>query len=256
MGKWKIGVLVDNLEIGIMPGIEKAAELGADGIQVYCVEGEMAPANMGAAKRKAFKKRLADLKLTLAALCGDTGRGFFKPELIDLQIKDAKAFMDLATDLGTNVVTTHFGRFPKDEKDAAWGMCFEALRKIGEYGASKGVYYASETGLEQPAGLLEFLKKVDHPNIKVNYDPANLAYQGFDQIGGVKILKGYIVHTHAKDYKRAGEETLLGKGDVNFPEYLKALSASGYNGFLTIEREEGNTRVEDVAAGIKFLRTF
>jgi len=256
MAKWQVGVLVDNLELGVAQGLETAAELGADGVQIYCTEGEMAPANMDAAARKAFRKNLKVLGLALSALCGDTFKGFFDPATIEDQVRDAKSFIDLAADLGTDVVTTHFGRFPKDENDPKWEMCFKALREIGKHAASKGVFYASETGLESPQDLLEFLKKVRSANIKVNYDPANLVHNGFDQVGGVKILKGYIVHTHAKDYIKGGDETPLGQGDVDYPRYLEALEAIGYKGFLTVERETGNNRVDDVASAIKYLKSF
>ena len=76
MGKWKVGVLVDNLKIGIGEGIEKAAELGADGVQIFCTEGEMLPGAMDAEARKAFRRKLDSFGLALSALCGDTFKGF------------------------------------------------------------------------------------------------------------------------------------------------------------------------------------
>jgi len=256
MGKWKIGILVDNLNLGVRPGVEKAAQLGADGVQIYCTSGEMAPKSMSASARRDFKKSLADLKLALSALCGDTFKGFFDPKTVDEQVRDAKSFIDLARDLGTNVVTTHFGRFPKDKNDKAWEMAFGALREVGKYAAERGVSYASETGLESPADLVEFLKRLNSPAVKVNYDPANLCYNGFDHLGGVVILRNYIVHTHAKDYKKGGSEMPLGQGEVDYPKYLAALDAAGYRGFLTIERESGEDVVGDMAAALKYLRTF
>jgi len=41
---------------------------------------------------------------------------------------------------------------------------------------------------------------------------------------------------------------------VAWKPYLAALSAIGYDGFLTIEREEGEDRYGDIAKGVKFLR--
>ena len=49
-------------------------------------------------------------------------------------------------------------------------------------------------------------------------------------------------------------ELALGSGDVNFPDYLKALDKIGYSGSLTIEREAGENRLEDVKNGVAFLR--
>ena len=215
----------------------------------------MAPASMDAAARKAFVSHLKDFNVALSALCGDTFKGFFDKDTVKQQVTDAKSFIDLAADLGTNVVTTHFGRFPEAKDDPSWQQAIDALQgNRRAWRAKRGVYYASETGLESPEDLKRFLEKVNSPNIKVNYDPANLHANGFDHIGGVEILKKHIVHTHAKDFKRGEGEVPLGEGGVDFPAYLKALEKTGYAGFLTIEREGGDNRVGDVEAGIRFLR--
>ena len=49
-------------------------------------------------------------------------------------------------------------------------------------------------------------------------------------------------------------ELPLGEGDVNFDVYLPALAATGFNGFLTIEREVGNQPEKDIALAVEFLR--
>ena len=98
---------------------------------------------------------------------------------------------------------------------------------------------------------------------------------GDDPVQAVYTLKDYIVHTHAKDGRRlhyVDPEVLygmvesemladnsyielpLGQGDVDFPNYLKALDAIGYTGFLTIEREVGEDPQADIALAVRFLQ--
>ena len=48
-------------------------------------------------------------------------------------------------------------------------------------------------------------------------------------------------------------EYKLGDGGVPFPEYIAALKEVGYDGFLTIEREAGATRFEDIRHAVAFL---
>ena len=48
-------------------------------------------------------------------------------------------------------------------------------------------------------------------------------------------------------------ELPLGEGDVDFPNYLKALEEIGFKGFLTIEREVGGDPARDIGAAVKFL---
>ena len=49
-------------------------------------------------------------------------------------------------------------------------------------------------------------------------------------------------------------ELPLGEGDVNFDVYLPALAATGFNGFLTIEREVGDNPEKDIALAVEFLK--
>ena len=49
-------------------------------------------------------------------------------------------------------------------------------------------------------------------------------------------------------------EMPLGKGKVDFPAYLKALDDIGYKGFLTIEREVGDTPEQDIRDAVVFLK--
>ena len=43
-------------------------------------------------------------------------------------------------------------------------------------------------------------------------------------------------------------------GNVDFKNYLKALDDIGYHGFLTIEREAGNNREDDIRTAVDFLK--
>ena len=45
-GEFKIGIISDMLRLPFKESILKCAGLGADGIQLYAVEGEMAPENL------------------------------------------------------------------------------------------------------------------------------------------------------------------------------------------------------------------
>ncbi|MBN1918640.1 MAG: sugar phosphate isomerase/epimerase [Verrucomicrobia bacterium] len=260
MGEWKIGVMIESFRLGVRAGVEKAAALGADGFQIYCTSGEMDPDAMTTERRLDFVDFVRDQGLVISALCGDLGKGLLDAEANAWVVPKCKAFVDLAVDLGTRVVTTHIGHLCDDEHCEQWRVGVPAVREVADYAADKGVAFASETGCESPEVLERFLVKVGSPGIKVNYDPANLVMNGYDHLGGVDILGEYIVHTHAKDGVRqadgTGLEMPLGQGGVDFPKYLERLKSTRYAGFLTIEREVGEDPVADVSAAIDFLRQF
>ena len=56
MYNFSIGVIVDSFRLPIKDAVKKAAEVGAQGIQVYSTRGEMAPENLDAAARAEIKR--------------------------------------------------------------------------------------------------------------------------------------------------------------------------------------------------------
>ena len=107
------------------------------------------------------------------------------------------------------------------------------------------------------------LDELQAPNIKVNFDPANmLLYDMGDPIRAVELLGSDIRSVHVKDARRPrmqghwGEEVPLGEGEVDVRRFIKALKSVGYQGPLIVEREVGDQagRLRDVARGLEFLR--
>ena len=94
--------------------------------------------------------------------------------------------------------------------------------------------------------------------IGVNFDPANLVMRGFDLLEAVRELFPLVVHTHAKDGVREGEERRevpLGEGQVDFPTYVGLMRELGYDGAYTIERETGDDPVGDIRKAVEFLKS-
>jgi sugar phosphate isomerase/epimerase len=105
------------------------------------------------------------------------------------------------------------------------------------------------------------LESLGAGGVRVNFDPANLIMcVNDDPVAGVDTLGKYIVHTHAKDGVQLTanpvtfEELPLGKGGVKWDDYLKRLHQNGFDGFLTIEREVGDTPEADIKLAVDFLQ--
>ncbi len=259
MYPFKIGVMLDSFRLPVDQALVKAAEVGGQGLQVYATYGEMAPENLDAAARREFLRKVKDNGLVISALCGDLGKGFTDPALNPGLIEKSRRILDLAVELETNVVTTHIGRVPEDPEVDTYKIMQEACHELAEYADSLKAHFAIETGPEPAARLRAFLDTLGSRGVAVNYDPANLTMcVDDDAVKGVYELKDYIVHTHAKDGMRGTRppfiEVPLGTGDVKWDGYLKALSDIGYKGFLTIERECGETPEKDIAMAVQFLK--
>ncbi len=281
MKQFKIGVMLDSFKIDIDRAIEEAARLGAQGVQAYAVDGEMKPSNLSANRRKDILDRIESHGMVVAAICGDLGgHGFTYEEENLCKIEESKRIMELAKHFRCNVVTTHIGVVPTDNTSKRYEVLVKACRELGAFAQGMDAAFAVETGPETPETLYHFLQDVGSRGFCVNYDPANLVMvTGSDPVQGVYTLRDYIVHTHAKDgimlkqsdpqviYDFFAEggiddlnlkdyflETPLGGGAVDFDAYLKALDEIGYHGFLTVEREVGETPEKDLAHAICFLK--
>jgi L-ribulose-5-phosphate 3-epimerase len=284
-----IGIMVDSLRLGLHDGLKKAKELGADGVQIYAVKGEMDPANLSPAARRELKAYIDSLGLDISALCGDLGGHGFQDQLANPQkIETSKRILDLAVELGTKVVTTHIGVVPDNVNSPIYETMQRACEELGIYAKSMGAYFAVETGPETAAHLKQFLDSLSTDGVSVNFDPANMVMvTGDDPVQGVYTLKDYIVHTHVKDgirlrevdprevygslgyepmsHERIAEEAAsgatyrelaLGEGHVDFSRYFAALKEIGYTGYLTIEREVGEQPELDIAKAIQFINGY
>lgn len=278
MYNFPIGVIIDSFRLPFEESIKKATEVGAKGIQMYAVSGEMAPEALTANRRKEVLDIIKSNGLVVSALCGDFGRGFGDPALNTDLIERSKKVVDLALDLETNIVTTHIGVVPENKNHPRYKIMQEACYELAKYADSVGAHFAVETGPERAVVLKEFLDSLNSKGVSVNLDPANLVMvTGDDPVKAVYTLKDYIVHTHAKDgiklfdkdpeiiyniieaeldSQEAFREVPLGEGNVDFPRYLAALEDIGYKGFLTIEREVGNDPAKDIAMAVNFLKNY
>ena len=277
MYNFPIGVMLDSFRKPPKEALLLAAASGADGIRLYATHGELAPESMDAAARRDFRSRTADAGLKISAVCGDLGCGFANAALNPELIRRSKLIMELAKELGTDIVTTHIGVVPADKKAARYAIMQDACGELARYADALGSHFAVETGPERSEVLKEFLDGLGSKGVAVNFDPANLVMvAGERPETAVKNLGEYIVHTHAKDgrqifyrdpevifgikpddgiKKPSFEELPPGEGDVNFPQYLKALEATGYRGYLTVEREVGNDPCGDINKAVKYLRS-
>lgn len=259
----KTGAFLSSFRLDFRGALKKAQEIGLDGIQLSSLKDEIDVENISPRQAEEMLRMFKDHNLVISAVCGDIG-GFSVDDESEAgkRIARTKKIMDNTRLLGVAIVQTHIGFIPENfNADKKAQMMRKCLEEVGQYGEQAGVFLATETGPEPASTMKRFLDTIRIPAIKVNYDPANLAMKGFDCIGGVRELKDYIIHSHAKDGRKTPDEKgrkeqPLGKGDVNFPEYIKAMNAIGYKGFYVIEREVGENPVKDIAEAKRFLEQF
>jgi sugar phosphate isomerase/epimerase len=246
-------------------------QLGVNVVQIACGDPHHASWDEGEALPE--RARSSGIVLT-GAMLGFPGEdyttpqtikatgGFGSPALRGERIDRLKWALDRTLAMGLRDLSLHAGFLPEPKDPHRQGM-LETLSRAGKLAEAAGVTLAFETGQETADLLRLTLDELGKPNLKVNFDPANmLLYDMGDPIRAVEILGPDIRSVHVKDARRPtsagqwGEEVPLGKGEVDIPKFIQALKRNGFSGPLIVEREVGDQagRLRDVADGLAFLR--
>jgi L-ribulose-5-phosphate 3-epimerase len=179
--------------------------------------------------------------------------GVAPDETWDENWEHAPKAAEIASGLDIKLVTFHAGFLPPDEKDPAYLKMHHRLDLIADVFAAKGIDVGFETGQESAPILLNFLKKLGRTNVGVNFDPANMVlYNSGDPIEALGVLGAWLKQIHIKDGTRTkvpgtwGEEVPAGTGDVPWKRFFDTLRELNFAGHCCIEREAGQSRVEDI----------
>jgi L-ribulose-5-phosphate 3-epimerase len=265
-----IGVCSWSLQVKSIAELKRLTEeLGIDVVQIAC--GDPHHADWVEGDRLPEVARAAGFRLT-GAMLGFPGEDYTTPQTIQktggfgdpatrpLRLERLQWSLDRTRALGLTDLMLHAGFLP-EPKAPDRKPFLDTLAKAADFAKAKGVTLAFETGQETATLLRLTLDELKCPNVKVNFDPANmLLYDKGDPLRAVEILGPDIRSVHVKDANRPhtpgawGEEVPLGQGQVNIRQFVATLQKVGYRGPLCIEREAGNQRVADIAHGIRFLR--
>ncbi len=191
--------------------------------------------------------------------------GFIPPATREERERRTLELSDFAAALGVGSIACHIGFVPEDASNPDYRAVREVVRRVCDHAARHGQTFALETGQEPAAVLLRFLRDVDRPNLRINFDPANMILYGSgDPIDALRTLGSYVVSVHAKDGDwppagvagALGKERPLGQGAVGIERFVRTLSEIGFRGPMNVERETESQeeRLRDMRAGVELLR--
>jgi sugar phosphate isomerase/epimerase len=178
--------------------------------------------------------------------------------------KDFAQTCELTRQLGANriFVSVHAGEMERS-------TVYNRLHAVGETCARHNVTVIMETHPDMVTNgtvARQTMEGVHHPNIRVNWDTANVYFynEGIDGIEEMKKVLDYIEGVHLKD-TNGGYRTwyfpALGEGIVAFAEVFRVLNTRGFYGPFTMELEgiEGENLTEEgakerVASSVRHLR--
>lgn len=117
---------------------------------------------------------------------------------------------------------------------------YKAISECCDYAAEKGVLITLKPHGQVGAFCLEQVKKVNHKNFKLWYDPGNVFHASFgetDPLDDAVGLGGYVVGMAVKDFRLPRDVNVTpGTGMVDFPKLLALLGQEGFtSGALVVE---------------------
>ena len=269
---FEIGVCSWSLQVGSIPELVGFCnQLGVDVVQLACGDPHHASWSEGDDLPNAAKNSGLRFSGTMIGFPGEdyttpatiekTG-GFGDPATRGERLERFAWAVERTVELGLKDIMCHGGFLP--EPDAPDRKTFlDTLTKVADIAAQKDVTVAFETGQETAKLLRRTLDDLKMPNLKVNFDPANmLLYDKGDPIEALGVLGSDVRSVHLKDAIRPktpgewGTEVPLGHGQANIPRFVKKLKEIGFTGPLCIEREVGNQqeRLRDIAHGVRYLK--
>jgi sugar phosphate isomerase/epimerase len=139
----------------------------------------------------------------------------------------------------------HYMFLSPKRHDAPFEIIYERLRKAGDLAAQNDVTLVLETHPDLGTNgevHVQTMKAINHPNVRVNFDSANITYYNHDTsaVNELKACIDYVATVEVKDHNAEFETwnfPALGEGVVDFPAFFKVLRAHKFSGPITIEVE-------------------
>jgi L-ribulose-5-phosphate 3-epimerase len=256
----RVGIVVESTGLPVRKAVAEAAKMGAAGVQVD-FGGDLDSDRLGETGRGDFKNLLRSFSQELAALNVPLRHGLDVAANQQQRLDHIKKAMQLAFELGARKVVLPCPKLPDEPETPRAVTMRESLLALAHFGDRIGTVLALEIGIDAADAIKVYLSTFDTGSLKVTYDPANLLMHGHDPLANLAPLQGWIAHVHARDARSAGvsrglQEVPVGAGDIDWLAFTATLQVIAFDGFLTVEREQGQNKLADVAAGVKFLKRF
>jgi len=234
-----------------------AAEIGAEGVQ-FNARTELKPSDLSQTGRRQFLKLADELNLKIASLSFTSRRPFHETIDLERRITAARAAMDFAYALGTQILTLRVGRIPADAESIPYQTLVDVINGLARHGNHVGVAVAITPSGDSPSELARFLGDIADGPCGLDFDPAGFLMSGHTPVPALRELHQYIFHVQARDALQdvsgSGLEVPLGRGEIDWLEFLATLDEIAYHGWLTVNRLQGAAHAGDAARAIQYLR--
>ena len=222
------------------------ADTGYDGVEL-CIgpKHNSMPGDLGLARRQQLRDMLSELNLGVPALFMLGSILTEDKEAHEERLDLTRQVMELARDLNVGehpVISVGIGG-----RTAMWETHRDILvRLLADYaklaedeGFTLAIEAHANAMVDRTERAIWVLDTVDNPLIKLHFDMVHFYLAGEPITETVHKLVPYTAHTHVTDARILEdgkfELLLLGQGDLDSVEYVKAMHDAGWDDFITLE---------------------
>ena len=245
------------LKFSFAEAVKRLAKIGYRGVEIMADVPHAWPACLLDEQKQAIRQALADNKLEISNInafmmnaISDARQKYWHPSWIEpdrhyrqIRIDHTKRALTLARELGAKCITTEPGG--PVEKGQSWSAALklfvEMIKPVAEHAEKEGVLLLvePEPGLliETVDQFLEFMQHIESPAVGMNYDIGHFYCVGDDPAATVPKMAKYTRHYHLEDIAatRVHHHLVPGEGAIDFAATLRAIKATGYQGWITVE---------------------
>ncbi len=234
----------DRLRMPLGPCLQRVARAGYSGIDISGTDGPSSdPKSVTPELRRLTRRTVERLGLQIEAVITHAP---LCDSLVDPQKKplDLAGTVDLAFDVGAEVVTFHMGGYPAGvPRGDFWQAIVERIREAADYAAAHRIFLAVDgiwpEWVDDSSETLERLfQDVGSPVFGVNFDPCYLVLMGTDPAVFAERFAKRIVHAHLKDHTgRYPNWTHLipGRGEMDYTKVFAALRKIQFSRSCAVE---------------------
>lgn len=227
-------------------------ELSANGLRTF--ELTTAPTHLqfgslGAFEREQLMRTFSELELAPVSLNPtfvDLNLVSTNSEIRDVTIRQLVGDIELAADLGAPCVVVIPGRLHglvPAPAEAARAVLYRGLEHLIGRASALGITLALENSpygfLGSSPEMIEVVQHFDSPRLRITYDVANaLALE--DPAEAVSRVAPFLALAHVSDtWRTRWAHTSVGRGEVDFGAFARALQSAGFNGPTVYELADG-----------------
>jgi len=245
------------LHFSIEQTIEKIASLGYSGIEILADVPHAWPAGLLPERKESIRRHLDQHKLGISNInsfmmnaVADPRQPYWYPGWTDsdphyraIRREHTKRALHLAKELGAPSITTEPGG--RLEPNCTWQQAaktfYDELMPCVEVAEQLSVQLLIEPEpdlmIETFDQYLDFMSRIDSPWVGLNFDIGHAYCVKEDPQDWVAKMAPHTRHYHLEDIAstRVHRHLIPGHGAIDFEATLRAIAATGYDGWLTVE---------------------